>query len=406
MDGEGKPVKGTIEAVNSDQAVNSLRKKGLFPTGIKVASGKKQASTGADPMAVTTTKRRKGGFRRVPQKLLTVFTRQLSTLIDAGLPIVRSLDILGGQLKKGQLKYAIEDIHDDVQAGATLSESMAKHPKCFDRLYTNMVKAGETGGVLDQILQRLADFMEKAEKLKKRVIAAMIYPAAVVTIAVLILAGIMIFVIPKFKEIFTDMQIELPMATKLLLGIADWVVNYWMLLVLLPIVIGIVVKLVRASKGGRYAVDRALLMMPVLGMILRKSSISRFARTLGTLIRSGVPILDAINIVRETTGNVVIATAISDVHDSIREGESISAPLKQSGQFDDIVVNMIDVGEETGELDKMLLKIADTFDDDVDAAVGGMMSLLEPLLIVGMGLTVGFIVVALFMPLLTIMESI
>ena len=347
----------------------------------------------------------KGFVGRVSFKQLTTFTTQLSTLQDAGLPIVRSLKILEGQMKPGNLRTTVGLVAEDVESGSTFSEALSKHPRAFDKLYVNMVKAGEMGGVLDTILRRLSEFMEKSQKLKKRIIGAAVYPIAVLSVAGLILAAILLWVVPRFKKIFGDLGIDLPALTQLLISMSNIIVNWWFLIPLIPASLYVAYKVFTSSKSGRYITDKIVLSMPVFGQIIRKSSISRFTRTLGTLISSGVPILEALAIVKNAIGNQVIARTVSAVHERIRGGESIAEPLAQSGEFDDIVVNMIDVGEETGELDKMLIKIADNYDEEVDVLVGSMVSLLEPLLIISMGLVIGFIVVALFLPLIQLIEK-
>jgi type IV pilus assembly protein PilC len=344
-----------------------------------------------------------GGVRH---KQLTQFTMQLSVLMDAGLPIVRSLKILSAQMKPCALKNITAEVADDVETGSTFSDALSRHPKAFDKLYVNMVKAGEAGGVLDVILQRLAAFMERVEALKRKIVGASIYPAVVITIAVAVVLVIMTFIVPKFEQVFRQVKVPMPAVTKLLMAASDFVKTFWWAIIISPIAGFFFVKFWGRTKTGRLAIDRIKLNMPLLGGVMRKSVISRFCRTLGTLLQSGVPILDALQIVKNATGNEVFAKAIEKVHDSIREGESIAEPLAASGVFDDIVINMIDVGEETGELDKMLLKIADTYDAEVDAAVSAMMSVLEPILIVGLGLTVGFIVVALFLPLISLLQGI
>jgi type IV pilus assembly protein PilC len=344
----------------------------------------------------------------VSTKVITQFTRQLSTLQDAGLPILRSLKILYQQQKPGTLKNILDDVADDVEGGSTLSESMAKHPKAFDRLYVNMVQAGETGGVLDVILQRLAEFMEKAQRLKRRVIGAMIYPSVVVTFSVLIVTGIMIFVVPKFREIFKDFKTSLPALTEFLLSMSDWIANQygWAVIFGSPFAIFFIVKIVGKSKFGRRIIDTFKIKMPIFGQILSKTAVARFTRTLGTLLAAGVPILDALNITRDTVGNVVYESALQKVHDAIREGESFAGPLRQSRVCDSIVTNMIDVGEETGDLDKMLMKIADNYDEEVDVLIGSLVSLLEPVMVVTLGGIVGTIVVALFLPLVKLIQSV
>lgn len=403
LDSQGKEVKGEIEAVSSEEAIVKIRNKSYFPTNVKEKAAKRKKGAAA---AGGVKKRKTLAFGRVNSKQLTTFTRQLSTLQDAGLPIVRSLKILEEQQKPGVLKNQLADVADDVEGGSTLSESLAKHPKTFDKLYVNMVRAGEAGGVLDAILERLAAFMEKSQRLKKQVVSALIYPAAVISVAGLILVGIMIYIIPKFEDMFRDMKMKLPNLTQILITFSKGMRDYWYLIPLIPFSVIVVYRIIAANKSGRYGLDWMKLRIPVFGTIVNKSTISRFTRTLGTLIASGVPILEALSIVKAATGNAVFEDAIGRVHDSIREGENMVGPLAQTKVVDTMVLNMIDVGEETGELDKMLLKVADTYDEDVDALVGGMMSLIEPLLIVGMGSAVGFIVVALFLPLIALMENI
>jgi type IV pilus assembly protein PilC len=342
----------------------------------------------------------------VSTKLLTIFTRQLSTLVDAGLPILRSLRILEAQQKPGMLRVAIRLVAEDVEAGKTLSEAMAGYPKCFDRLYTNMVRAGELGGVLDVILQRLADFMERSQALKRKVVSAMIYPIAVITFAVLIVMGLMTFVVPKFKTIFEEQHGHLPFLTSVLLGFSDWILaGGWAVIMGIPVALYLMVRLLKASAAGRMFVDRVKLSIPILGGVVAKTSVARFTRTLGTLLAAGVPILEALQITRETSGNSLYSNALAKVHDGIREGESFAEPLRQAKIVEPMVINMIDVGEETGELDKMLNKIADTYDEETETLVAGMVSLMEPIMVITLGVIVGFIVVSLFMPMIGMIQS-
>jgi type IV pilus assembly protein PilC len=403
IDSKGREVRDTVEARTDAEAAEKIRRKGLFPTHIHAPDGRRPG--------VPVAARRKASrvfLGRVPSKHLTQFTRQFATLMDAGLPIVRSLDILDEQLEPGLLKTTVQQVRIDVEGGSTLSEAMARHPRAFDSLYVNMVKAGEAGGVLDTILTRLADFREKSQKLRSKVIGALIYPSAVITVAIGILAVIVTVVIPKFEVIFKDAlnsRGRMPAVTEMLLSITAAVRGAWYLLPAIPFGIWLTYRLVAMNPRGRYLIDSVKLRIPVFGVVTRKSAISRFARTLGTLISSGVPILEALAIIKGTTGNAVVANAVCEVRNSIREGDTIAAPLRASGVFDSIVVNMIDVGEETGELDKMLIKVSDNYDNEIDALVNGLMSLLEPFLIIGMGLTVGFIVIALFMPLLEIINN-
>jgi type IV pilus assembly protein PilC len=341
----------------------------------------------------------------VNSKSLVTFTRQFSVLQDAGLPVLRSLKILEKQMKPSVLKNALIDVVDDVESGSTLSEAFGKHPKCFDRLYVNMIRAGEAGGALEIILRRLAEFKEKAQSLRRRITGAMIYPFVVIMIAVLILTGIMIFIIPKFEKIFTEFKLKLPWLTEWLINTSRWFVKYWYILPLFPIGWWLMIKLIRLNKMGNYALDRTYLFIPIAGTLIEKAIVARTTRTLGTLISSGVPILEALSIVRETCMNAVFERMYQRVYESIREGETIAGPMKESRLVDDIVVNMVDVGEETGDLDGMLNKIADVYDEEVNVLVEALISLLEPLMICVLGAIVGTIVIALFMPLLGLLEG-
>lgn len=415
MNAAGQEVKDEIDAPNSEEAIAKIRGLGYFPTKVRQKGGQKRAAAG------TGAKRKSaGGIGGVSTKQLTQFTRQLSTLMDAGLPILRSLRILEQQQKPGVLRVALRYVAEDVEGGATLSEAMFRHPKVFDRLYCNMIAAGEAGGVLDVILQRLADFMEKAQKLKRKVIGAMIYPIAVISFAFLIVAGIMYFVVPKFNVIFADFDTELPGVTVMLLGVSDWMIGTttdaagnkvdmavpgWLVLLASPILLFATWKLIRQFQGGRFALDAFKLKLPIMGNILTKTAVARFTRTLGTLIAAGVPILEALTITKDTSGNEVFVRALGRVHDAIREGESFAAPLKASKVVDSLVVNMVDVGEETGDLDKMLTKVADNYDDEVETLVAGLVSMLEPVLVIVLGGIVGFIVVALFLPMVSLVNQ-
>ncbi len=403
MNSKGDEVRDEIEASSQEEAVDKIRDLGLFPTRVRQKAGRRTTAAAAQP-----TVRRKSSaltIGGVSNKQLCNFTRQLSTLQDAGLPLVRSLKILEGQMKPCKLKDVVAEVAEDVESGSTFSESLAKHPRAFDRLYVNMVRAGEAGGVLDTILSRLAEFKEKARRLKRKIIGAMIYPVVVITIASAILILIMVYIVPRFRDIFASFGTELPVPTEVLIAVALGIKKYILAVVLVPFGLYIFVKLLKRTRGGRYFIDNVKLHLPVFGSIVSKSTVSRFTRTLGTLIASGVPILEALNIVRDTTGNEVIARAIGKVHDSIREGDTIAEPLRASGVVDEVVVNMIDVGEETGDLDKMLIKVADNYDDEVDTLVASMMSLMEPLIIVFLGGAVAFIVISLFLPLVKLMTQ-
>ncbi len=410
MNSVGQPVKGDVEAGSADEAIAKVRAMGNFPTKLKEKAARRGAgdrkAAGARQQAGARSTRRVAGS--VSVKKLTQLTRQLATLVDAGLPILRSLRILEQQQKPGMLRVAIRLVAEDVEGGATLSEAMGRHPKAYDRLYVNMVRAGELGGVLDVILQRLADFMEKSQALKRKVIGAMIYPVVVITFAVLIVVGIMMFVIPQFEDIFKDMGSKMPAITRMLLNISNWIKGEFGLIYILftPVVIFLTFKLLKLSEGGRYFVDNLKLHTPILGRIVGKTAVARFSRTLGTLLTAGVPILEAINITRETSGNEVFARALGRVHDGIREGENFAEPLRQARVVEPMVVNMVDVGEETGELDQMLTKVADTYDDEVETLVASMVSLLEPIMVITLGVIVGFIVVALFMPMVGLLDAV
>ncbi|HIG04601.1 MAG TPA: type II secretion system F family protein [Planctomycetes bacterium] len=398
----GQKKRSTIEAGNQQEAIKQLRSRGLKPTkireskgGAKAAQGKKKRKLNLNPF---------GG--RVSQVELVQFTQQLATLQDAGLPIVRSLKILADQMTPSTFQDQLNKVTEDVEGGATFSEALEKFPRTFNHLFVAMVKAGEIGGVLDTILQRLSDFQEKSMKLRKKVQGAMVYPIAVICVACMILGFIMTKVIPQFQKMFADMGTALPAPTQMLLGFANAVQSYWYLAPLVVFGGYSALKMLARTNAGELMIDKSKLHAPIFGQIVRKSTISRFCRTLGTLISSGVPILEALEIVKAAVGNRVISDAIEEVCGSIREGETIAEPLGASGVFDPLLVNMIDIGEETGELDKMLNKISDNYDLDVDVLVESLSSLLEPLLIVGMGGAVGFIVVALFMPLLSIIQTV
>ncbi|MDX2116935.1 MAG: type II secretion system F family protein [Planctomycetota bacterium] len=412
LDEAGKTQKGTVEANTRDEAVNRIKSMRLYPSDVREQKVKKSAAAEGGKLAPAKKKRR-GAGGKVKAKQLTTFTRQLSTLQDAGLPLLRSLQILESQQKPGKLKNVLMGVTEDVEGGASLSDAMSKFPKCFDTLYTKMVAAGEVGGVLDVILQRLAEFMEKSERLKRKIKGAMVYPIVVVAVSMIILTAIMWFIIPKFEAIFADFGVALPALTRWLMYTSRWVAGSvpgqqipGILIVLpAPFVLWIAFKLLRTTGPGKAMIDTLFLFAPIFGNLIRKTTIARFTRTLGTLIAAGVPILEAIRITKETCGNYVFEKALGKVHDSVREGESFAEPLRLSKTCDAIVVNMIDVGEETGEMDAMLLKIADNYDEEVDVAVEALVSLLEPLMVVLLGGIVGTIVIAMFLPLVAMIES-
>jgi type IV pilus assembly protein PilC len=407
LDAHGNEVKAEVEALSNKEAVSKIRNKGLFPTKVHSKGTRRKVKA-----AVAAPKRRRGAGGKVKTKYVVQFARQLSTLQDAGLAILRSLRILEQQQKGGRLKRVIGYVADDIEGGATLSEAMGKYPKCFDRLFVNMIAAGEVGGVLDIILLRLADFMEKAQRLKRKVRGAMVYPAVVMTVAFGIVMFLMIKIIPVFSQVLMDMsegEAGLPKLTQVLMSISNWLIGNKGLnaamVVLTPFVIMTVLRFIRQFRMGRLVLDTMKLHTPILKGIVYKVSVSRWTRTLGTLISAGVPILEALNITRETAGNEVYSRMLGKVHHAIRQGDTFANPLRQSKTVDSMVVNMIDVGEETGDMDKMLEKIANNFDEEADVLVSSLMSLLEPVMVVLLGGVVGTIVVAMFLPMVTMITT-
>jgi type IV pilus assembly protein PilC len=416
LDSRGQETRGSIDAGSPGEASAALRKNGLFATSVTASNKSSGASAApgkdAAPAAKGGAKKKGGGFKlfaktSVDSKLLMIFTRQLATLIDAGLPLLKGLEVLGKQEKDEVLRRIILNLSESVQGGSTFSESLGQHPRVFSRLFVNMVKAGELGGVLEVVLNRLAEFQEKAQKLKNKVVSAMTYPVIVLGIAMLILVFLLTFIVPKFEQIFKDLlgNKPLPDLTRFVVNLSATAVSNWYILVL--IAIGGVVgwKSLNSSEKGRVLIDKTVLKLPLFGDLMRKSSISRFTRTLGTLVTSGVPILQALLITRETAGNSIVAEAVMKVHDAVKEGESIVTPLEASGVFPAMVISMVDVGEETGQLPDMLLKIAEVYDDEVDSTVDALTALLEPLMIVFLAVVVGTIVVALFMPMVELLKN-
>jgi len=407
LDAKGNESKGQIEALSNKEAISKIRNKGLFPTKVRAQNAGKKTKVAK---AARGPKRR-GAGGRVKIKAVTQFARQMSTLQDAGLAILRSLRILEEQQKSGTFKRVIGYVADDIEGGETLSEAMGKYPRCFNRLFVNMVAAGEVGGVLDVILSRVADFMEKSEKLKAKVKGAMVYPAVVMSAAFLIVMGLMIFIVPTFAEVLTDMsdgKASLPGLTQMLLNISQWLLARKglnaLIVIVCPFILVMVLKLLRQFQKGRYVMDWIKLRLPVIKQLSYKTTVARWTRTLATLVSAGVPILEAINITRDTSDNEIYASMLNKVQNSIRQGDTFANPLRQSNTVDSIVVNMVDVGEETGDLDKMLIKVADNFDEDSDVLVGSLMSLLEPVMIIVLGILVGTIVLAMFLPMIRMIE--
>ena len=415
LDPKGEQTTGTLSAATEADAIQQLRAKGLYPTQIS-EEGKSKGKKGAPAKAVKGKPKAKSAGKghvggRIKPKSLMIFTRQLATLIDSGLPLLRSLTVLEKQEPNLVLKATVSALAENVQGGSTFSESLAQHPKIFNKLYVNMVKAGELGGGLEIVLNRLAEYQEKAQKLKNKIVSAMVYPVIVMFIAVAILVFLMIFIVPKFQEMFTNTDSELPLISKIVFGMSGFFLDRPLFVpnvVFVFIVFGIGVFLFNLwgrTVGGRKTIDSMKLKMPILGDIQRKSAVSRFSRTLGTLVTSGVPILQALNITRDTAGNVVISQAIEKVHEAVKEGETIVTPLQASGVFPNMVISMVDVGEETGQLPEMLLKVADVYDDEVDNAVTALTSILEPIMIVILALIVGAVVFALFLPLIKMIST-
>ena len=419
LDARGQESTGLMEAGSSNEVIGQLRHAGYFPTSV-YEEGKsgpngataKAAAKAAAKIARVSRPRAKANIvlfqrKKIKPKILMIFTRQLATLIDSGLPLLRGLTVLAKQERDAVLRNTTNKLADAVQSGSTFSEALAQHPFIFNELYVNMVKAGELGGVLELVLGRLAEFQEKAAKIKNKVVAAMVYPVIVMTMAIAIMAFLMVFIVPKFEAIFHDMLGDkpLPTVTLFVISVSKLVQNHWLVLIGMVIAVFAGYKFANRTTRGRSAIDRFKLHIPLFGDLLRKTAISRFSRTLGTLVTSGVPILQALNITRDTTGNMVIARAISQVHDSVKEGESIVQPLEASGVFPPMVISMVDVGEETGQLPEMLLKVAEVFDDEVDNSVAALTSMLEPIMIVFLAVVVGTIVIALFMPLISIISG-
>ena len=429
-DKTGKEIKDIIEAPSEAEAQATIRQLGYQVTKIVLFKERKAKATAKKVGGKTFS------LGRVPSKQLTTFTRQLSILQDAGLPILRSLNILMEQSKPGALRNSLIDVCNEIEGGASLSEAMAKSPKAFDRLYINMIKAGEAGGALETILHRLSEFLEASEKLKAKIKAALTYPVAVVTFSTLILVFIMLWIIPQFEKIFEDFGLSLPWLTQFLIDATNFVKDYWFLLPGIPFCIFIFIKLCTSFEYGRYGWHLFTLKVPIFGALIEKTIVARTTRTLGTLVTSGVPILEAIHITRETSNNAVFEDIYQKVLEAIRDGDTIANPLKlhrtppihfgtiffflvfgvgvgilryllvfKSKVMDDMVINMVDVGEQTGELDTMLYKVADVYDEEVNTMTEALMSMLEPVLIVFLGGMVGTIVVALYMPMISLITD-
>ena len=423
-DASGAERRGTVEAGDRNAAISAVRAQGLLPTAlgeVKGAAAAPAAKKGAKPAKAPAKKG--GGLNkniqinirlpkflqgRIKTKVLTQFTRQLATLVNAGLPLMRGLEVLKRQMKDPQMNEALTGISENISAGGTFSEALTAYPKIFDKLYVNMVKAGEAGGVLEVVLGRLAEFAEKSEKIKNKVKGAMIYPCVVLVAAVGITWFLLVAVIPKFQQVFNDMLggAALPPITQFVIDASEFMQNNGIQIALSVVALVVLYKVIGKTEKGARLFDAMKLKMPVTGTLAQRSAVSKFTRTLGTLLSSGVPILQSLQITRDTTGNRILTEAIQNVHDAVKEGESMTAPLSQCKVFPPMVVSMVEVGEETGALADMLTRIANTYDDEVDNAVAGMTAAIEPALIIVLAVVVGTVVIAMFLPMVKIIGSV
>lgn len=410
VDGDGTDKSGSLEASNSRQAVTLLRAQGLFPIEVitvAVSTAKDQGKSDLPkPVRGFKGELRLPFFRPVGAKELAVFTRQLATLLRAGMPLLRGLEVLARQQRNRVFQQVMTDLAAVIRSGGTLSEAMARQPRVFDRLYVNMIKAGEAGGMLDAVLERLARFQEKSIQLRGKITAAMVYPVIVLAVAVGILAGLLVFVVPKFKQIFADLLkgAPLPPLTQAVLAASEVVKHHYLVTLACAISLVIGYRLLRRTPAGAKWLASGMIRLPLFGELFLKAVIVRFGRTLGTLLSSGVPILSALLITRDTCGNVRIAGAIAGVHDRVKEGAPVARPLEEAGVFPPMVTSMVEVGEHTGQLPEMLGKVADIYEEEVDNAVAGLSSLIEPVLILFLALVVGTIVIALFLPIIRIVQ--
>ena len=423
-DSSGAERRGTVEAADRNSAIASVRAQGLLPTALGEVKGQPSPQPARKPGKAAAKPAKKGGALnkeikinikmpkflqgKIKTKVLTQFTRQLATLVNAGLPLMRGIEVLKRQMRDSQMLEALNGISENIAAGGTFSESLSAYPKIFDRLYVNMVKAGEAGGVLEVVLGRLAEFAEKSERIKNKVKGAMIYPTVVLFAAVGITAFLLVAVIPRFQQVFTDMLggKALPAITQYVMQASEFVQHNGLQVLVAVVALVVIKKVIGRTEKGAYFFDALTLKMPITGTLAQRSAVSKFTRTLGTLLSSGVPILQSLTIVRDTTGNRVLTKAIQNVHDSVKEGESMTQPLSQCKVFPPMVTSMVEVGEETGALADMLTRIANTYDDEVDNAVAGMTAAIEPALIIVLALVVGTIVIAMFLPMIDIISSV
>ena len=422
-DSAGNEQRGTIEAGDRNSAIAAVRAQGLLPTALGEVKSAAPAAKAAPKKGAAKAPAKKGGLNkdikinikmpkflqgRIKTKVLTQFTRQLATLVNAGLPLMRGIEVLKRQMKDPQMLEALNGISENIAAGGTFSESLTAYPKIFDKLYVNMVKAGEAGGVLEVVLGRLAEFAEKSEKIKNKVKGAMIYPIVVLVAAIGITAFLLVAVIPKFQQVFNDMLNgqALPAITQFVIDASEFVQANGLQIALVVAAVIVIMKIIGRTEKGAYFFDALKLRLPVTGTLAQRSAVSKFTRTLGTLLSSGVPILQSLTITRDTTGNRVLTQAIQNVHDSVKEGESMTQPLSQCKVVPPMVTSMVEVGEETGALADMLTRIANTYDDEVDNAVAGLTAAIEPALIIVLAVVVGTIVIAMFLPMVKIIGTV
>lgn len=399
MDNKGKEISGSITSESKISAINKIREMGYFPTSVKEGKETKASGTQVHDKHFLSI------FKTVKEKDLVTFMRQFATLVDAGLPILRGLRVLEKQNKGRPLGNVLKSVSDSVESGNALSVSMKEYEHVFSPLFINMVHAGEVGGVLDKVLLQMADYYEKSSKLKKKVKSSMVYPSFVLLVAGIVVYGLIAFIIPKFSKMFLEMDLQLPWMTQFLIDASGFVRSQWYLPFVLLAGVFVAYRFTMANKTGRHMVHSILYKIPVFGDLFSKVAVSRFTRTLGTLINSGVQILEALNITRETVGNAVVENAITLVHDNLKEGESMVHPLTQANIFPPMVLSMVSVGEETGRMAEMLIKIAESYEDDIDTAVAAVTSLIEPMLIISLAGVVGFIVIAMFLPLVSLISS-
>jgi type IV pilus assembly protein PilC len=427
VDQQGKETQGTIQVADQSAAIQRIKDMGFYPTRITELTSSlnpaERVQKHAHRLGLTTSLTKPTPPIRIQKSKLNIsislwrasvksrhlstFTRQLATALDAGMPLLRCLRLLEEQETNPTLKSIIHDLGTSIEGGNTFSEALGQHPSTFNRLYLSMVKAGELGGALEITLKRLSEFMEKAEKIKGKVVAALFYPAAVITVATGVMAVMLLWIIPKFKDVFATLMNgkPLPGFTRFVLGISDSIKSNFLFTAAVAASLYVIFLMAIRTQAGRKCFDRLKLRMPILGPLFSKLAIARFTRTLGTLTTSGVPILQALTIVKNTAGNVILGHAIEQVHENVKQGETIAAPLRQCGIFPVMVAGMIDVGEQTGALPEMLNKIADNYDDEVDNSVAALMSLLEPIMIVFLAVVVGSIVIAMFLPIIKIMTD-